>query len=295
MSSRYTALLVDIKRSRARSVDSREQLQLDVELTLRYLNKMFGPGIAKPVVFSAGDEVQGLFYSSLYAFLYYRALVLVMGSGTFHGGMGFGSWDTVLKDAPSTAQDGTAYHHARAALACAKRSREYQLIIKGFEDCIDDRATTLFGYPLSIIESRTSEQSCIALWAELLRPVAIPSDVINDDHDIRALSEELFYLSLRRRRAQSKRASNSTALFDQGWSNRFKAFSSTNREYTSLDRLLSPRRDRDARGLGSLAIVLAPIAGKSRQSVDKSIVRSRLAQERDATALVAEYLIDIES
>ena len=289
----YAALLVDLKHSRKYKGRERELLQCMLGQAVSYLNMVFATAIASPVVFSAGDEVQGLFNTPFGAFLYYRALLLILGRDTLRGGMGVGAWETVVQGAPSTAQDGSAYHYARAALEEAKRSRTYQLVIQGLGN-IDSRATTLLGYPLSIIEARTSEQSCIAFWAELLRPV-----IINEHHAVYGLEagrlrDELFELSLSYRGegvAETEKMSNED---EQDCDLRCAAFSAALFEPVFVRDLLLPGRNRDTRGLAGLGTLLAPIAGKSRQSVDKSIARAHLAQERDATALVVDFLMRLE-
>lgn len=293
MRDSYTALLVDLRHSRKRKGRERELLQRVLERAVFYLNVVFAPAIAKPVVFSAGDEVQGLFDTPSHAFLYYRFLVLILGRDALRGGMGTGAWETVVQGAPSTAQDGSAYHCARAALEEAKRSRTYQLSIQGLGN-MNGRVTTLMGYPLSIVESRTSEQSRIAFWTELLRPVLIEDYHAAFGLEARCLRDELFELSLFYRGEDMARTESISEKDKRAWKLRCAAFTASMSEPVFVRDLLSPGHSRGARGLAGLGVLLAPIAGKSRQSVDKSIARARLAQERDATALVVDFLMRLE-
>ena len=82
----YVALIADIKGSRKYRAEERGYLQDLTNESLLFANELFKEGIEKEVVFSAGDEVQGLFREPATAFLYYRFLCFLLGPGVLRGG-----------------------------------------------------------------------------------------------------------------------------------------------------------------------------------------------------------------
>ena len=104
----YVALIADIKGSRKYRAEERGYLQDLTNESLLFANELFKEGIEKEVVFSAGDEVQGLFREPATAFLYYRFLCFLLGPGVLRGGLGVGTWDVRLEEGASTSQDGEA-------------------------------------------------------------------------------------------------------------------------------------------------------------------------------------------
>ena len=134
--------MVDIRDSRKMPEERRQDVQDVIAASVAYLNALFQRDLLCEVVFSAGDEVQGLFSNAAAAYLYYRALSLLVLQADLRGGVGYGTWDVRVEGAPSTAQDGTAYHHARDAIAYAKKSRLYDFALSS--GCIRLWQTTRF-------------------------------------------------------------------------------------------------------------------------------------------------------
>lgn len=60
---RYTAMIADVADSRRLDPEARTDLQKQLYESAETLNGLFGPALVKPVAFSAGDEIQGLFRS----------------------------------------------------------------------------------------------------------------------------------------------------------------------------------------------------------------------------------------
>ncbi len=112
----HTALLLDIMDSRKLDRQDRASVQHFARRCLQDLNALFRPSLAFDVMFSAGDEMQGLFRDTGAAYLYYRLLKLLLAPLTLRCGVGVGDWDVRVPDGTSAEQDGPAYHRARLAL-----------------------------------------------------------------------------------------------------------------------------------------------------------------------------------
>lgn len=73
----YAALMIDLKKSKSYSTESRNKLQQKILETIQKLNTLFSTTITKEVEFSAEDEIQGLFSSPMAAYLYLRFFQLL--------------------------------------------------------------------------------------------------------------------------------------------------------------------------------------------------------------------------
>ena len=104
--------MVDLKNSRSYNIKDRNNIQNSILSGINILNKIFKNSIEKEVEFSAGDEIQGLFISSQSAYLYYRLFSMLIFPIEIHSGIGYGTWDIVMDNERTTAQDGTVYHNA---------------------------------------------------------------------------------------------------------------------------------------------------------------------------------------
>lgn len=124
----YAALIIDIIGSKRYQIDDRQELQKELYEKCKKLNYVFSKQLMREVDFSAGDELQGLFDSSVAAFLYIRFLMMLFPK-TIRAGIGIGQWDVVMKNGGSGAQDGSAYHRAREAIDLAEKYKEYALVI----------------------------------------------------------------------------------------------------------------------------------------------------------------------
>ena len=60
--------------------------------------------------------------------MYYRLFSIIIFPIEIHSGIGYGTWDIVMDNESSTAQDGTVYHNARKAIDEAKNSLEYSIL-----------------------------------------------------------------------------------------------------------------------------------------------------------------------
>lgn len=119
----YCVLMADLIASREYDEEKRKQTQQNLDWIIQTLNEIYQHQLAKPVMFSGGDEVQGLFLKSSDAYEYARLLELLMFPAKIRIGLGIGEWSLRLDDEQSTKQDGPAYHLARKAVEELKLQR----------------------------------------------------------------------------------------------------------------------------------------------------------------------------
>ena len=266
------ALMVDIRDSRKMTEARRQGVQDVMGASLAYLNVLFRNDLLREVVFSAGDEVQGLFSSAAAAYLYHRSLSLLVVQADLRGGVGCGAWDVRVADAPSTAQDGTAYHHARDAISYAKKSRLYNFAISSGDP--SSPHTVSANYPLLLSARRTTRQAELARQVELRYPMALHvADVASEP--ARAQLPELL--------AVIERVEGRAGCFD---------------EDACLQQPVSVA-DLDEAGVLALPSQLSGLsyrmeqgAGRTRQSIDRLLDGAMVNQERGAAELVARELLD---
>ena len=96
---KYTALIIDLKKSRAYSIKYRNSIQEYIMDIIHSLNNIFYKSLVKNVDFSAGDEIQGLFDSAEAAYLYFRMFSMLVSPIEVRAGIGVGNWDVVVEGA----------------------------------------------------------------------------------------------------------------------------------------------------------------------------------------------------
>lgn len=116
MDKDYSALIIDIKKSKSYDINVRNDVQEHLTKCIKLLNNVYKTTIACDVTFSAGDELQGLFNSPLSAVMYWRILEFLVYPVQIRAGIGVGEWNVRIDGGPSTEQDGPAYHNARNAI-----------------------------------------------------------------------------------------------------------------------------------------------------------------------------------
>lgn len=112
----YVSLIVDIEKSKTYGIDIRNEIQRYVMNCIGCLNELFASRMQYAVIFSAGDELQGLFLDVTTAILYFRLLEILMHPVKVRAGIGVGAWTVKVENGLSTQQDGPAYHRARQAI-----------------------------------------------------------------------------------------------------------------------------------------------------------------------------------
>lgn len=166
----YATLMMDIHGSRGYSVPARKAIQVYIQSVLESLNHIFKTALAKPVTFSAGDEVQGLFTGPEAAYLYLRLFAHLLFPVRLFAGLGYGKWNIRLMNYSSSAQDGPVYHQARQALEDADKNADYPwLFLSGkSEDIIIN--TTLSSQARALY-MRSVPQNEVFLLLEMISPL----------------------------------------------------------------------------------------------------------------------------
>lgn len=170
MPQNYTALIIDLKKSRGYSNEDRNHIQHFILEIVQLLNNLYSRELVREVDFSAGDEIQGLFYSPEAAYLYYRMLSMWLHPVEIRAGIGVGGWDVQLDNKGTTGQDGTAYHNARYAIKNADDSEGYPVLFFSGSSS-DITINTVIGGSASIMSKQSVYQNQIMLITELLFPI----------------------------------------------------------------------------------------------------------------------------
>jgi hypothetical protein len=264
---KYTALIMDLKESRKYSPENRNKIQTYILKVADILNTAFKGSLEKEVSFSAGDELQGLFGRVEAAYLYFRLFSMLVSPVEIRAGIGVGEWDVVIKNAPSTAQDGSAYHNARKAINATKESLGYSVLLYsgGKNDLI---ANSLFNSTAIIIGKQSEYQNKVMLLSELLYPINAYG-IINVDKLRQAVNLV----------AQNEKTADNNLLYIDTFENKSK-------DITEVDDNFFVTEGR-VRGL---PMQLAEIMGVTRQSVDKTIKTANIYEARNLAVATLKYL-----
>jgi hypothetical protein len=280
----YCALIADVKDSRTYEPARREELQSTIRDSLALLNGLFSANMVKPMMFSAGDEVQGLFDGPSAAFLAFRLLAMLLRPCRLKGGIGIGGWTVRMMSPESTMQDGPAYHDARDAVEFAKRSRLYDAAFWRSR-CCDPHRTVLADHSLGMQAMRTAAQADAALAIELTSPITGARFTCSEGEYRDAVTRVLSHRgSLRNRSATLvDRILGRTGEWigpihpisygDEVWSREGAS--------TALAVGLAP----DLRGM---PYELAELSGMSRQGIARLVSQARVGQERNAAFVFCE-------
>ena len=177
----YYALIIDVKKSRSYPKEYRIEIQNHIKKSISELNEIFKKTLQFEVVFSSGDEFQGLFKSACAAFLYYRLLKMLIAPVQIRGGIGKGGWDIQIKGGASTEQDGTAYHNARRTINDTSGKTGYGILIfsgNRKDAFINAEMNTL----VCLLEAQTEYQNELTLLTELMYPI-----MYQDEYEVRML------------------------------------------------------------------------------------------------------------
>lgn len=167
---KYTALIADIKNSRKLSSEEREEIQTLIKKSIEYLNKVFKSSLKFNVIFSAGDEIQGLFNSPVPAYLYLRMLKMIITPVEIRCGIGVGDWDVKILEGTSSEQDGSAYHYARDAISKAHDKNDYSILLNSNQES-DIYINTLISTSYLISKQQSQYQSLIFQMIEVIYPL----------------------------------------------------------------------------------------------------------------------------
>lgn len=165
----YTAFVADIVNSRKLQKADREHIQVFIKECMAVLNIIFKPSLEFDVVFSAGDEVQGLFVSPSAAYLYIRLFKLLLYPLKLRCGIGVGEWEVRIKNGTTNEQDGSAYHYARAAILAAHEKNDCSILFNSKNE-YDIFINTFINTSLLYSNGHSQKQHQLLLLTELTNP-----------------------------------------------------------------------------------------------------------------------------
>ena len=269
---RFAALMVDIKDSRRLSPEARQRAQEELHAAMEYTNAIYGPRIEKTLMFSAGDEIQGLFTEPSSAFLAFRMLTLLCASVSLRGGIGIGGWETRISSDLSTEQDGSAYHEARKAINEAKKEKNDSPLV--FQDG-NNKLEVQIPAALSIdmIQDRSKSQRAVSRMVEMIRPLIPIGDENQDIEPFKVTELQRGYL----------------------WQD---FSSSVPGDYVMpvvVGRDLTKTISSIDRSMAGISYALSPIVEQSRQGLDKALAKGKVLLERRAAAYAAYRLTEVYS
>lgn len=178
--NKYVSLIMDIEKSKSYDISDRNEMQHYIDKCIKNLNSLFDKGMQCEVIFSAGDELQGLFNDAVTALLYFRMIEMLVKPVKIRAGIGIGDWTVKMERGLSTQQDGPAYHKARQAI---KEAHSMQL--QNVRICSDDDdilANHLINASLPLKRQQIYMQNIVQVLIELLFPF-VPVNINLDRYD----------------------------------------------------------------------------------------------------------------
>ena len=277
---KYSVLMIDIVNSKKLSNVDREDIQIFIKKSLNVLNEIFKPSLVFDVVFSAGDEVQGLFKNPVAPFLYFRLLRMIIDPVKIRCGIGIGDWEVKIKDGMSTEQDGSAYHLAREAIEVAHKKSEINIIFKS-NTKNDYYINSLISATYEFAQKQTNQQRLVSLLIELFSPFYLERDMSLDDFG------KLIFL-LKNRDSIDYFKLNSFTLDSS-------KFENISEEYNPIDILEKLNNSESIYDkptmIKGISFKVSDILETSRQNIEKSIKSSNveILRNLDLTALMFIY------
>ena len=277
----YTALIIDLKRSRSYSVEDRNSIQNYIITVIRSLNEVFSNALARDVEFSAGDEVQGLFISPESAYLYFRMLSMLISPVEIRAGIGIGEWNVKIENASTTAQDGPAYHNARYAIENVKDALGYSVLLYSGNE-VDLFLNAVINTSFALTSNHSEYQNELMLLSELLYPIdyrqVINHNKINLISKLITSKSKLNYYTSYKKSKLVKKYPFDKIVFMNLESLPIDAANDDSNFYVSSGK---------KRGMTTQ---LSEILNISRQSVDKTFKTANIYQIRNSTIVALKFL-----
>lgn len=277
----YTALIMDIIRSRSYSVEDRNSIQKYIITVIQSLNEVFSNSLARDVEFSAGDEIQGLFSSPESAYLYFRMFNMLTFPVEIRAGIGVGEWNIKIENASTTAQDGPAYHNARNAIENVEDALGYYLLLYSGNK-IDLFLNVVINTFFILTSKHSQYQNELMLLSELLYPIDY-RQIIN--HSKIELISKLI---------TSKNKLNYYTYYKK---NRLaKKYPFDEIEFMSLKPILIDAAKEDSTFYVSsgkkrgMTTQLSEILNISRQSIEKTIKTANIYEARNSTIAALKFM-----
>lgn len=283
--NRYAALIMDLKASRKYSLKNRNDIQDYIYHVISVLNFAFKRALEKDVFFSAGDELQGLFSHVEASYLYFRLFSMLIAPVSLRAGIGVGNWDVIVKDAGTTAQDGSAYHNARYAINATEDSLGYSILLFSGRKS-DIIVNSLLNSTALIINKQSEYQNQVMLLSELLYPInayeIIDIDILKDIVDLMSHRSETISFGYQKNNKNQRKP-----LFLKL---RYRDFDSK-----SIDAIETKGSFFVTEGkVRGLPIQLSEIMGVTRQSANKTIKSANIYEARNLAVATIKYLEQFE-
>lgn len=181
MDENYSALLIDIKKSKSYEIIMRNEVQEYLSKCIKLLNDIYRPMISCDVIFSAGDELQGLFTDPVAAVLYWRMLEFLVYPVQIRAGIGIGEWNVRIDGGLSTEQDGPAYHNSRTAIKEVYNRQMQRIRIKSNSEK-DILSNHLLNSSMGFKSSQNNIQNMLQIVSEIMYPFVLEDKIIPIDN-----------------------------------------------------------------------------------------------------------------
>lgn len=186
----YVAIIIDIEKSKGYQVEERIVMQEFMVKFVEKLNFLFRDEMKFNVMFSAGDEIQGLFLDVTNALIYFRLLEMLMRPIKLRAGIGIGECTVMMEGGSSTQQDGPAYHNARKAIEEVKIMKLHSLRIHSEinkETSDDILVNHLLNTSFPLKNQQIYMQNIVQVVYELLYPMVGDSEMLFEYEIIKEL------------------------------------------------------------------------------------------------------------
>lgn len=277
----YTALIIDIKRSRSYEIIDRISIQNYIVTVIGNLNEVFSGSLVKAVEFSAGDEIQGLFASPESAYLYFRMFYMLISPVEIRAGIGVGEWNVKIDNASTTAQDGPAYHNARNAIENVKDALGYSVLMYSGAD-IDLFLNAVINASFALTSNHSEYQNELMLISELLYPIDYRGTI---NHNMFYLISELITLKNRLDYYSYYKKSKSV-----------KKYPFDRIEFMNLEPYPLDAADDDSKFYVSsgkkrgMTTQISKILNKSRQNIEKTFKTANIYEARNSTIVALKFM-----
>lgn len=186
----YVSLIMDVEKSRMYPIAQRNSMQKYMNRYIDCLNDLFRNDIKYRVTFSAGDELQGMFFDVTAAVLFFRLFEMLMKPVKIRAGIGVGEWTVKVEEGLSTQQDGPVYHRARQAIEEASKMQLQNVRICSEKD--DILVNHLINASNVLKAQQIYMQNIVLVILELLYPFAAVGTEISGEE----IAKELLNIKL---------------------------------------------------------------------------------------------------
>ena len=279
---KYYALIIDLKKSRTYSNEYRSNIQNFIKECIGLMNQIFKRSLQFDMIFSGGDEFQGMFSSAEAAFLYYRLLNLLIAPVEMRGGIGVGEWDIRINSNNSTEQDGSTYHNARRAIDNVNDRMGYDLLLYSGRKH-DKYVNSEINISICLINEQSEAQNELSLLTELMYPIVF--DEAYDVYKLESIKQLIdmkntlpFYSKWRRKKSNRRKPN---FIQDIHFVKKIDVWDPELHDYFI-----------SSGNVKGLSYQLDEIIGTSRQSIDRSIKAGNIFQIRNASIVALRLMAE---